>query len=40
MVSGVKENLGKKKMKSHLYLKVGVDCNALMSREILGLLLH
>lgn len=40
VVSGVKENLGLKKMKNHLYLKVSVDCNALISGEILCLLIH
>lgn len=36
MVSGVKETLGKRKMKSHLFLKVGVDSHALTSIETLS----
>lgn len=35
MVSGVKESLGKRKMKNHLFLKVGVGWNALTSVETL-----
>lgn len=31
MVSGVKENLGKRRMKSHMFMKVGVDSHALTS---------